>query len=554
MKADIQIAQECVMTSIEDIANKIGIDMNDIECYGKYKAKLSLAILKKYKEKKDGKLILVTSINPTSAGEGKSTTMIGLGDALQKLGHKTMIAMREPSLGPVFGLKGGATGGGYAQVVPMEDINLHFTGDIHAVTTAHNFISACLDNHIFQGNALQIDIEQIVWKRCIDLNDRSLRCIEVGLGEKNGVQRQDGFIMSVASEIMAVLCLATSLQDLKQRLANMLVAYTKEKKPILVKDLQLEGALACILKDAIKPNLVQTLEKTPVIIHGGPFANIAHGCNSVLATKMCLKLADYTITEAGFGADLGAEKFFNIKCRLADIKAQAVVIVVSVRALKQHGEVALDELHKENVPAMLKGCQNLERHIGIVKSFGLPYVVTINTFSSDTPAEHQALQKWCKEGGHPVSLSNAWEKGSEGALDLAKQIIALSKQEVSFLPTYHKDLSIEEKIEKVAKECYGAIEVQYSEKAEEQLRLYEQLGWSDKLICMAKTPKSISGDSKKLGAPKNFILKVEDIQPSLGAGFMVVKVGNIVTMPGLPANLAATRFDIDDIGNIEGLF
>ncbi len=554
MKADIQIAQECVLESIQDIAKKANIDLNDIECYGKYKAKLSLDILEKQKEKKDGNLILVTSINPTSAGEGKSTTMIGLGDALQKLEYKAMIAMREPSLGPVFGLKGGAAGGGYAQVVPMEDINLHFTGDIHAVTTANNFISSCLDNHIFQGNILRIDVNQIVWKRCMDLNDRSLRSIEIGLGDKNGVQRRDGFIISVASEVMAVLCLATSLQDLKKRLSNILIAYDVDGKPIFVKDLEIEGALTCILKDAIKPNLVQTLEKTPVIIHGGPFANIAHGCNSILATKMCLKLADYTITEAGFGADLGAEKFFNIKCRLASLQPNAVVIVVTVRALKQHGYIPFEELHKENVDAMLKGCENLERHIDIVKSFGLPYVVAINTFSSDTKKEHQELQKWCCEHKHPVSFSNAWETGSEGAIELAKQVVSLCKSKVSFTPTYHEHMSIEDKIERITKGCYGAKEIQYSIKAQEQLQKYKQLGWNNMLICMAKTPKSLSDDSTQIGVPKNFTLRIENIQPCLGAGFMVVKAGNILTMPGLPKNPAATKIDINDVGNIEGLF
>ncbi len=553
MKTDIQIARECALGSIQDIAKKAGILLDDIECYGKYKAKLSLDILEKNKNKKDGKLILVTSINPTSAGEGKSTTMIGLGDALQKLGNKAMIAMREPSLGPVFGLKGGATGGGYAQVVPMEDINLHFTGDIHAVTTANNLISSCLDNHIFQGNALRIDVDQIVWKRCMDLNDRSLRSIEIGLGDKNGVRRKDGFIISVASEIMAVLCLSVSLQDLKNRISNILIAYNVDGDPIFVKDLEIEGALTVILKDAIKPNLVQTLEKTPVVIHGGPFANIAHGCNSILATKMCLKLADYTITEAGFGADLGAEKFFNIKCRIASLKPSAVVIVATVRALKQHGGIPYEALHKENVDAMLKGCENLERHIEIVKNFGLPYIVVINAFSSDTEKEHQELQRWCELNKHPISFSNAWEKGSDGAIDLAKQIVSFCKSESSFLPSYHEDMCIEDKIEKIAKGCYGAMKVQYSIQAQEQIQRYKQLGWEHMLICMAKTPKSLSDDSTQVGVPKNFTLKINSILPCLGAGFLIVMAGNILTMPGLPKHHIATKIDINDAGCIEGL-
>ena len=476
-KTDLEIAQECKMEHIRDIAAKIGVGEENLEYYGNYKAKVSLDLLHRNEDKEDGKLILVTAINPTKAGEGKSTTTVGLGDALNRLGKKTMIALREPSLGPVFGLKGGAAGGGYAQVVPMEDINLHFTGDMHAITTANNLISACLDNHIHQGNELDIDIDNITWKRCLDMNDRTLRHITIGQGPKaNGVERVDGFNITVASEVMAVLCLSTSLMDLKERLGNMLVAFNSKKEPVYVKDLGIEGALAMVMKDAIKPNMVQTLEHNPVLIHGGPFANIAHGCNSILATRTCLKLADYTVTEAGFGADLGAEKFLDIKCRFGGLKPNAVVIVATIRALKQHGNVAYEDLKEENVEAMLAGCENLAKHIDTVKQFGLSYIVAINEFASDTPAEVEALQAWCKEHDHPMSLSQVWAKGGEGALDLAEQLVELCAEENSYAPLYDVEESIEEKITAIATKVYGAKDVAFTEEAKEQIALYNSLG------------------------------------------------------------------------------
>lgn len=466
-----------------------------------------------------------------------------------------MIALREPSLGPVFGLKGGAAGGGYAQVVPMEDINLHFTGDMHAITTANNLISACLDNHIHQGNELDIDIENITWKRCLDMNDRTLRHITIGQGPKaNGVERVDGFNITVASEVMAVLCLSTSLMDLKERLGNMLVAFNSKKEPIYVKDLGIEGALAMVMKDAIKPNMVQTLEHNPVLIHGGPFANIAHGCNSILATRTCLKLADYTVTEAGFGADLGAEKFLDIKCRFGGLKPNAVVIVATIRALKQHGNVAYEDLKDENVEAMLTGCENLAKHIDTVKQFGLPYIVAINEFASDTPAEVKALQNWCKEHQHPMSLSQVWAKGGEGALDLANQLVELCAEENSYAPLYDVEQSIEEKITAIATRVYGAKEVAFTEEAKEQIALYTSLGWDKMPICMAKTQMSLSDDAKVYGAPKDFTITVRELRPSLGAGFLVALTGKILTMPGLPKVPAANNMDIDEKGHIEGLF
>ena len=551
-KTDLEIAQECKMEHIRDIAAKIGVGEEDLEYYGNYKAKVSLDLLHRNEDKEDGKLILVTAINPTKAGEGKSTTTVGLGDALNRLGKKTMIALREPSLGPVFGLKGGAAGGGYAQVVPMEDINLHFTGDMHAITTANNLISACLDNHIHQGNELDIDIENITWKRCLDMNDRTLRHITIGQGPKaNGVERVDGFNITVASEVMAVLCLSTSLMDLKERLGNMLVAFNSKKEPIYVKDLGIEGALAMVMKDAIKPNMVQTLEHNPVLIHGGPFANIAHGCNSILATRTCLKLADYTVTEAGFGADLGAEKFLDIKCRFGGLKPNAVVIVATIRALKQHGNVAYED---ENVEAMLTGCENLAKHIDTVKQFGLPYIVAINEFASDTPAEVEALQNWCKEHQHPMSLSQVWAKGGEGALDLANQLVELCAEENSYAPLYDVEQSIEEKITAIATRVYGAEEVAFTEEAKEQIALYTSLGWDKMPICMAKTQMSLSDDAKVYGAPKNFTITVRELRPSLGAGFLVALTGKILTMPGLPKMPAANNMDIDEKGHIEGLF
>lgn len=554
-KTDLEIAQECKMEHIRDIAAKIGVGEEDLEYYGNYKAKVSLDLLHRNEDKEDGKLILVTAINPTKAGEGKSTTTVGLGDALNRLGKKTMIALREPSLGPVFGLKGGAAGGGYAQVVPMEDINLHFTGDMHAITTANNLISACLDNHIHQGNELDIDIENITWKRCLDMNDRTLRHITIGQGPKaNGVERVDGFNITVASEVMAVLCLSTSLMDLKERLGNMLVAFNSKKEPIYVKDLGIEGALAMVMKDAIKPNMVQTLEHNPVLIHGGPFANIAHGCNSILATRTCLKLADYTVTEAGFGADLGAEKFLDIKCRFGGLKPNAVVIVATIRALKQHGNVAYEDLKDENVEAMLTGCENLAKHIDTVKQFGLPYIVAINEFASDTPAEVEALQNWCKEHQHPMSLSQVWAKGGEGALDLANQLVELCAEENSYAPLYDVEQSIEEKITAIATRVYGAKEVAFTEEAKEQIVLYTSLGWDKMPICMAKTQMSLSDDATVYGAPKDFTITVRELRPSLGAGFLVALTGKILTMPGLPKMPAANNMDIDEKGHIEGLF
>lgn len=554
-KTDLEIAQECKMEHIRDIAAKIGVGEEDLEYYGNYKAKVSLDLLHRNEGKEDGKLILVTAINPTKAGEGKSTTTVGLGDALNRLGKKTMIALREPSLGPVFGLKGGAAGGGYAQVVPMEDINLHFTGDMHAITTANNLISACLDNHIHQGNELDIDIENITWKRCLDMNDRTLRHITIGQGPKaNGVERVDGFNITVASEVMAVLCLSTSLMDLKERLGNMLVAFNSKKEPIYVKDLGIEGALAMVMKDAIKPNMVQTLEHNPVLIHGGPFANIAHGCNSILATRTCLKLADYTVTEAGFGADLGAEKFLDIKCRFGGLKPNAVVIVATIRALKQHGNVAYEDLKDENVEAMLTGCENLAKHIDTVKQFGLPYIVAINEFASDTPAEVEALQNWCKEHQHPMSLSQVWAKGGEGALDLANQLVELCAEENSYAPLYDVEQSIEEKITAIATRVYGAKEVAFTEESKEQIALYTSLGWDKMPICMAKTQMSLSDDAKVYGAPKDFTITVRELRPSLGAGFLVALTGKILTMPGLPKVPAANNMDIDEKGHIEGLF
>ena len=554
-KTDLEIAQECKMEHIRDIAAKIGVGEEDLEYYGNYKAKISLDLLHRNEDKEDGKLILVTAINPTKAGEGKSTTTVGLGDALNRLGKKTMIALREPSLGPVFGLKGGAAGGGYAQVVPMEDINLHFTGDMHAITTANNLISACLDNHIHQGNELDIDIENITWKRCLDMNDRTLRHITIGQGPKaNGVERVDGFNITVASEVMAVLCLSTSLMDLKERLGNMLVAFNSKKEPIYVKDLGIEGALAMVMKDAIKPNMVQTLEHNPVLIHGGPFANIAHGCNSILATRTCLKLADYTVTEAGFGADLGAEKFLDIKCRFGGLKPNAVVIVATIRALKQHGNVAYEDLKDENVEAMLTGCENLAKHIDTVKQFGLPYIVAINEFASDTHAEVEALQNWCKEHQHPMSLSQVWAKGGEGALDLANQLVELCAEENSYAPLYDVEQSIEEKITAIAIRVYGAKEVAFTEEAKEQIALYTSLGWDKMPICMAKTQMSLSDDAKVYGAPKDFTITVRELRPSLGAGFLVALTGKILTMPGLPKMPAANNMDIDEKGHIEGLF
>lgn len=555
-KTDLEIAKEATMEAIVEIAKKANIAFEDLELYGNYKAKISLDVLKKLEDKKDGKLILVTAINPTKAGEGKSTTTVGLVDAFHKINKNAMVALREPSLGPVFGLKGGATGGGYAQVVPMEDINLHFTGDMHAITTCNNLISACLDNHIHQGNELNIDIHNVVFKRVLDMNDRNLRKVQIGLGAKaNGVEREDGFNITVASEVMAILCLSSSLMDLKKRLGNILVAYNMEGKPVYVRDLKIEGALALVMKDAIKPNLVQTLENNPVLIHGGPFANIAHGCNSVLATKTCLKLADYVITEAGFGADLGAEKFLDIKCRLANLKPSAVVIVATIRALKQHGGIAFEDLKEENVEAMLAGCANLEKHIETIQAFGLPYVVAINEFATDTKAEVEALQNWCTQNNHPMSLSQVWAKGGEGAVDLASQLVEMVDHDNNaFKPIYDVEESIEDKIFKIASTCYGAGCVEYSDEARAQMEMYKQLGWDKMPICMAKVPTSLTDDAKVFGAPKGFTITIREFRPSIGAGFIVALTGSVMTMPGLPKVPAANHMDIDEDGNMKGLF
>lgn len=554
-KTDLEIAQECVLEPIQNVGEKIGIPADALEMYGKYKAKLSFDFVKSLEKEDEGKLILVTAINPTKAGEGKSTTTVGLGDGLNRLNKKTMMALREPSLGPVFGLKGGAAGGGYAQVVPMEDINLHFTGDMHAITTCNNLVSAIVDNHIYQGNALKIDPDNVTFKRCLDMNDRELRKVDIGLGAKvNGVKREDGFNITVASEIMAALCLAEDLMDLKERFANMLVAYTFDGKPVYVRDLGIEGAMAMVMKDAILPNLVQTLEHNPVLIHGGPFANIAHGCNSVIATKTALRLADYVVTEAGFGADLGAEKFLDIKCRLANLHPNAVVIVATIRALKQHGGVAYEDLKEENVEAMLKGCENLAKHIDTIEQFGVPYVVAINEFATDTQKEIKALEDWCEENGHPMSLSQVWAKGGEGALDLAQKVIDLCEKENTYAPLYPLDESIEKKIETIAQKVYGAKDVEFTEEAKEQIKVFNEMGWDQLPICMAKTQMSLSDDGKIMGRPKDFTITVRELRPSLGAGFIVALTGKVLTMPGLPKHPSALDMDIDENGKITGLF
>ncbi len=552
---DLEIAQATPMEPIQKVAAKIGIPEDALEYYGKYKAKLSFDYLKSIQDQPQGKLILVTAINPTKAGEGKSTTTVGLGDALNRLGKKTMMALREPSLGPVFGLKGGATGGGYAQVVPMEDINLHFTGDMHAITTTNNLVCACLDNSIHQGNPLHIDPTKVTFKRCLDMNDRTLRDITIGQGSKaNGVERKDGFNITVASEVMAALCLADDLMDLKERFARMQVAYTYDGDPVYVRDLGVQGAMAMVMKDAVLPNIVQTLEHNPVLIHGGPFANIAHGCNSVIATKACLELADYTVTEAGFGADLGAEKFLDIKCRLANLKPNAVVIVATIRALKQHGGVAFEDLKEENVDAMLAGCGNLAKHIDTVQQFGLPYIVAINQFESDSPKEIEALENWCKENGHPMSLSQVWAKGGEGALDLAQQVIALCDQPNTYAPLYDVHASIEDKINTIAQKVYGADGVDFTEEAKAQIDTFNRLGWNELPICMAKTQMSLTDDGKIMGRPTGFRITVRELRPSLGAGFIVALTGKVLTMPGLPKHPSALDMDIDENGKIVGLF
>lgn len=556
MKTDVQIAQEAKMKPITEIASQIGILEDELELYGKYKAKVSLDLFERLKDKPDGKLILVTAINPTPAGEGKTTTNIGLSMGLNKLGKKTITALREPSLGPSFGVKGGAAGGGYAQVVPMEDINLHFTGDFHAITSAHSLLAALLDNHIHQGNALNIDTRRIVWKRVVDMNDRALRNIVIGLGAKaDGVPRQDGFDITVASEIMAILCLATSLDDLKERLGNMVVAYNMDGEPVRARDLEATGALALILKDAIKPNLVQTLENTPALIHGGPFANIAHGCNSVLATKLALKLGDYAVTEAGFGADLGAEKFFDIKCRFAGLKPAAAVIVATVRALKMHGGVAKADLGTENLEALERGLENLEKHIENVAKFGVPSVVAINKFPTDTEAELNLVFEKVKASGAEVAISDVWANGGEGGVELAKKVIEVVEgKESNFKPLYDVELSIKDKITKIAKEIYGADGVIFTKGAEKMAKTLADLGLDKMPICMAKTQYSLSDDATLLGRPRNFTITVRELRLSAGAGFIVALTGEVMTMPGLPKVPAANKMDILPDGTIVGLF
>ena len=556
MLSDIEIAQQAKMLKITEVAAKLGISEDDIEMYGRYKAKLSMDLIRSLEAKQAGKLILVTAITPTPAGEGKSTTTVGLAQGLAKLDKKVIVALREPSLGPCMGIKGGAAGGGYSQVVPMEDINLHFTGDFHAITSAHMLLSAMLDNHIQQGNTLNIDPRRIVWKRVVDMNDRELRNIVVGLGGKaHGVPRQDGFDITVASEVMAILCLATDLHDLKERLSKIIVAYDYSGKPVTAGQLKAHGAMAALLKDAVKPNMVQTLENVPAIIHGGPFANIAHGCNSVMATKTAMKLADYTITEAGFGADLGAEKFFDIKCRYAGLKPDAVVLVATVRALKMHGGVPKTELAVPNLEAVKKGIVNLEKHIENVKKFGVPLVVAINIFAQDTPEELEAVREHCAKHGVNVVLSDVFARGGEGGIDLAKEVIALAESGVAdFHPLYASELSLKEKIETIAKEIYGADGVNYSKDADKALKEFEEMGYGSLPVCMAKTQYSFSDDPALLGRPSGFKITIKNCRIAAGAGFVVVLTGDIMTMPGLPKVPAAEKIDVSDEGVISGLF
>ena len=556
MKSDIEIAQEAQMVHIREVAAKLDIPEDDLELYGKYKAKLSDELIRRVSDRKDGKLILVTAINPTPAGEGKTTTSVGLGEAFGRLGKRAVIALREPSLGPCFGIKGGAAGGGYAQVVPMEDLNLHFTGDFHAITSANNLLAALLDNHIQQGNELGIDPRQIVWKRCMDMNDRVLRNIVVGLGSKmDGMVREDHFVITVASEIMAILCLADDMHDLKRRLGRIIVAYTFDGKPVTADDLKATGAMAALLKDALKPNLIQTLEHTPAIGHGGPVANIAHGCNSVRATKTALKLADYVITEAGFGADLGAEKFFDIKCRKAGLAPDAVVLVATVRALKYNGGVAKADLGTENLDALKKGIVNLEKHIENLQKFGVPVVVTLNSFVTDTKAETDYVEQFCRERGCEFALSEVWEKGGKGGIELAnKVLLTLEQKESHFKPLYPDDMSLEDKIATVAREIYGADGVTYSAAAKKELKRIADMGMSSFPVCMAKTQYSLSDDQTKLGRPNGFTINVREVYVSAGAGFVVAVTGSIMTMPGLSKNPAAYGIDVNDDGVITGLF
>ena len=556
MLSDIEIAQNAKMQKITDVAAKLGISEDDIELYGRYKAKLSMDLIRRMENEKPGKLVLVTAITPTPAGEGKSTTTVGLAQGLHKIGKKVIVALREPSLGPCMGIKGGAAGGGYSQVVPMEDINLHFTGDFHAITSAHMLLSAMLDNHIQQGNALNIDPRRIVWKRVVDMNDRELRNIVVGLGGKaHGVPRQDGFDITVASEVMAILCLANSLHDLKERLSKIIVAYDYSGNPVTAGQIKAHGAMAALLKDAIKPNLVQTLENVPAIIHGGPFANIAHGCNSVMATKTCMKLADYTITEAGFGADLGAEKFFDIKCRYAGLKPDAVVIVATVRALKMHGGVPKTDLKTPNVEAVKAGLCNLEKHIENVKKFGVPAVVAINIFAQDTAEELEAVREHCAKHGVNVALSDVFAKGGEGGIELAKEVVALAESgKANFKPIYELDIPLKAKIETIAKEIYGADGVNYTKEADKALKEFEALGYGNLPVCMAKTQYSFSDDQTLLGRPSGFTITIKNCRIAAGAGFIVVLTGDIMTMPGLPKVPAAEKIDVSDEGVISGLF
>lgn len=556
MLSDIEIAQKAHMLPITEVAAKLGIGEEDIELYGRYKAKLSMDLIKRVQDKPDGKLILVTAITPTPAGEGKSTTTVGLAQGLAKIGQKVIVALREPSLGPCMGIKGGAAGGGYSQVVPMEDINLHFTGDFHAITSAHMLLAAMLDNHIQQGNALNIDPRRIVWKRVVDMNDRELRNIVVGLGGKaHGVPRQDGFDITVASEVMAILCLATGLHDLKERLSKIIVAYDYSGNPITAGMLKAQGAMAALLKDAVKPNLVQTLENVPAIIHGGPFANIAHGCNSVMATKTALKLADYTITEAGFGADLGAEKFFDIKCRYAGLKPDAVVLVATVRALKMHGGVPKTDLATPDVEAVKRGIVNLEKHIENIKQYGLPLVVAINAFAQDTPEELEAIRSHCAAHGVNVALSEVFDKGGEGGIELAKEVVALATSgKADFKLLYGEELSLKEKIETIAKKIYGAVGVNYTKEANNALKDFEKMGYGHLPVCMAKTQYSFSDDPALLGRPEGFEITIKNCRIAAGAGFVVVLTGDIMTMPGLPKVPAAEKIDVSDDGVISGLF
>lgn len=556
MKTDIQIAQEAELMHIKEVAASIGISEEELEFYGKYKAKLSDELWESVKDREDGKLVLVTAINPTPAGEGKTTITVGLGEALAKLNKKAMIALREPSLGPCFGIKGGAAGGGYAQVLPMEDLNLHFTGDFHAITSANNLLAAMLDNHIQQGNALGIDPRNVVWKRCVDMNDRVLRNVVVGLGNKmDGMVREDHFVITVASEIMAILCLADDLADLKRRLGQIIVAYTFDGNPVTADDLQATGAMTALLKDAIKPNMIQTLEHTPALVHGGPFANIAHGCNSVRATKLALKISDITVTEAGFGADLGAEKFMDIKCRKAGLKPDAVVLVATVRALKYNGGVAKQDLGEENLEALEKGIVNLEKHIENIQKYGVPVVVTLNSFITDTEAENEFIRTFCEERGCEFALAKVWEKGGEGGIELAEKVLdTLENKESNFHVLYEDELSLTDKIEKISKEIYGARGVVYEPAAKKQLAKIEEMGFGHFPICMAKNQYSLSDDAKKLGRPENFDIHIREVYVSAGAGFVVALTGAVMTMPGLPKVPAANNIDVTDDGKITGLF